>query len=195
MKRLPRLALAAALMLSALPLMAQIAPPAAPRPRASPHETVSAVIAGTGMNAQRVLIIYGRPYSKAPQGGEIRKIWGTLVPWDKIYRLGADEATLLVTPVPLTIGDVEVPAGVVSLYMLPSESGDSKLVINKMIGQWGLTYDDKQDIGRVTLKKEALTTQVDQFTTAIQATQGGGGGTIKFFWENTQYSVPFTVKK
>src|SRR5690349_6759724 len=121
MKRLPRLALAAALFLSALPLIAQVAPPAAPRPRVSPHETVSAVITGTGMNGQRLMIIYGRPYSKNPQGGEIRKIWGTLVPWDKIYRLGADEATLLITPVPITLGDVEVPAGVSSLYMLPSE--------------------------------------------------------------------------
>jgi len=195
MKRLPLIALGAALLLSTLPLLAQVAPPATPRARVSPHETISAVIAGTGMNAQRLLVIYGRPYSKAPQGGEIRKIWGTLVPWDKIYRLGADEATLLVTPVPLTIGDVEVPAGVCSLYLLPSESGDTKLVVNKMIGQWGLTYDEKQDIGRATLKKDALSSQVDQFTMAIQPQQGGGSGTIKILWENTQYSVPFTVKK
>jgi len=52
MKRLPLIALGAALLLSTLPLLAQVAPPATPRARVSPHETISAVIAGTGMNAQ-----------------------------------------------------------------------------------------------------------------------------------------------
>jgi hypothetical protein len=178
-----------------LPLMAQVAPPATPRPRVSPHETVSLVVNGSGANAQRVLIVYGRPYSKDPQSGAARKIWGTLVPWDKVYRLGADEATLLITPLPLTIGNVEVPAGVCSLYLLPSESGATKLIINKMVGQWGLTYDEKQDIGRVDLKKDTLSAPVDQMTIALQGQQGGGGGTLKIAWETTQFSVPFTVKK
>jgi hypothetical protein len=181
--------------LGVLPLVAQVAPPPAPRPRASPHETVSVVISGSGMNAQRALVIYGRPYTKNPQTGQPRKIWGELVPWDKVYRLGADEATLLVTPLPLQIGSVEVPAGVVSLYLLPSENGETKLIINKMIGQWGLTYDEKQDLGRVDLKKETLSAPVDQLTIALPAQQGGGGGTLKIAWETTQFSIPFTVKK
>jgi hypothetical protein len=181
--------------LTALPLLAQVDPPATPRPRASPHETISAVVSGSGMNAQRVLIVYGRPYMKDPRSGQARKIWGTLVPWDKVYRLGADEATLLVTPVPLTIGNVEVPAGVCSLYMLPSESGASKLIINKQIGQWGLSYDEKQDIGRADLKKDDLKSPVDQFTLALTFPQGSTEGSLKIAWENTQYSVPVVVKK
>ena len=79
--------------------------------------------------------------------------------------------------------------------MLPVENGASKLIINKKIGQWGTVYDDKQDLARVDLKKEDLTTQIDQFIMAITPKQGGGGGTLKLAWEKTQYSVEFAVKK
>ena len=78
--------------------------------------------------------------------------------------------------------------------MLPTEDGKAQLIINKQIGQWGLTYDEKQDIGRVALTKEELKQPVDQFTMAVQRNPSGGG-IIKLMWENTQYSVPFTVKK
>jgi hypothetical protein len=195
MKPFARGLLIAAVALCTLPLIGQVAPPAAPRPRASPHETLNAVVNGNGANAQRVVIVYGRPNIKDPRSGAARKVWGTLVPWDKIWRLGADEATLLITQAPLQFGSVEVPAGAYSMYMLPSESGASKLVINKMIGQWGLTYDEKQDVGRVDLKKDDLTAPVEQFTIALEARPAAGEGTLKLLWENTQYSVPFTVKK
>src|SRR6516165_7606623 len=94
----------AAIVVMALPAMAQ-------RKRVSPHETVSATVDGA-----KVSITYGRPYSKDPKSGEIRKIWGTLIPEGKVWRTGADEATLLVTDAPLQIGDVTVPAGTNSLY-------------------------------------------------------------------------------
>jgi hypothetical protein len=70
------------------------------------------------------------------------------------------------------------------------------LIINKQLGQWGMTYDEKQDLVRVDLKKEALDKPVDQFTMAIMRNQSGGGGVLKMMWENTQFSVAFTnVKK
>src|SRR4051812_3887704 len=74
-------------------------PPAQPKAAstggASPHETTSATFDGARDN--RVGISYGRPYSKDPKTGEIRKIWGTLVPWGKAWRMGSDEATILLT--------------------------------------------------------------------------------------------------
>ncbi len=42
-------------------------------------------------------IVYGRPYTKDPKSGETRKIWGGLVPYGKVWRMGADEATLFTT--------------------------------------------------------------------------------------------------
>lgn len=169
-----------ALLCGTLPAVAQ-------QKRISPHETISTVVGGN-----RVTIVYGRPYSKDPKTGQIRKIWGTLVPYGKIWRMGADEATLLITQQPIELGETTVPAGAYTLFMLPFEDG-AKLVISKQVGQWGLQYDEKQDLARVDLKKESLDKTVDQFTMAIE--KAGNGGVIKMTWENTQFSVPFTVKK
>lgn len=172
----------AAVLLCALPLMAQ-------QKRVSPHETISSVIDGG-----RVTIVYGRPYTKDPKSGEARKIWGGLVPYGKIWRTGADEATLLVTQKPIMIGETTIPAGTYTLFTLPAEEGSAKLIINKQVGQWGTQYDEKQDLARIDLKKDALDKPVDQFTMAV-AKNPAGGGVIKLMWEDTQYSVAFTAAK
>jgi hypothetical protein len=178
--RLSLTLLAAAI--ATLPLTAQQA-------RKSPHETVSTVI-GDRNNGNRVTVIYGRPYTKDPNTGAPRKIWGTLVPWGEAYRLGADEATLLITQQPIVIGGVAVPAGVHMLYMVPSESGTSKLAISTNVGGWGEPVDDTHDLARVDLKKDSLDTPVDQLTISI-AKDKTGGGDLVIAWENTQYSVSF----
>lgn len=159
--------------------------------RRSPHEVVTGMI-GDRRTGNRVMIVYGRPYTKDPRTGEPRKIWGTLVPYGKAWRMGADEATMLITSKPLKFGEVTVPAGVSTLFLLPAEDGTAKLIFNRQFLQWGLQYDEKQDIGRVEMKKEALDTPVDQFTMAVE-NNPAGGGVLKLMWENTQYSVPFTV--
>jgi len=151
----------------------------------SPHETVSVTIGGN-----TVKITYGRPFSKSPRGTDIRKIWGTLVPWDKAWRLGADQATTLVCEKSIVLGGTTVPAGTYTLYMIPSESGTSKLAISKTTGQWGIPVDEKHDLGRVDLKKAALDPQVDQLTLSLAA--AGSGGVLKIQWEKTQYSVDFS---
>lgn len=175
----------AAIAASALPLAAQ-------QKRVSPHETVSAVIEGS-----RVTVTYGRPYTKSPRSGEIRKIWGGLVPYGKVWRTGADEATTLITQKPLVFGDTTVPAGAYTLWTLPAEDGSAKLIINKQIGQWGVgpnSYDEKEDLARIDLTKSHLDTPVDQFTMAVSKNPSGGG-TLKMAWEDTQYSADFTVQK
>ena len=136
------LTIIAATLLGSVPAIAQT--PA----RVSPHETTGKQFADC-----RVTVVYGRPYSKDPKSDAIRKIWGTLVPFDKIWRAGADEATLFITQKPLDIEGTTVPAGVYSLYILPMADGNAKLIINKAVGQWGTDYDEKQDLARVDLKK------------------------------------------
>src|SRR5580692_10513652 len=111
MKTIKHILLIAAIMGSTLPLMAQ-------QKRVSPHETTGAAIDGN-----RVTIVYGRPYTKDPKSGEPRKIWGGLVPYGKVWRMGADEATLLITEQPIKFGDTTVPAGAYTLFMFPQESG------------------------------------------------------------------------
>lgn len=181
MNKLKTTLIITAILATALPGMAQ-------RKRVSPHETVSADISGA-----KITVVYGRPYTKNPKSGEPRKIWGKLVPYGKVWRTGADEATILTTDKDLVFGETTVPAGKYSLYTMPAEDGTAKLIINKQTGQWGTEYDESKDLARVDMKKSATEAPVDQFTLAIDKT--ADGGVLKLSWENTQYSAPFTVKK
>ena len=176
--------------------IAQVAPPSARPPRPAQPKHSQSLPRGSiqSPTRKRTTIYYSRPAIKSPTG-EVRKIWGGLVPWDKTWRLGANQATLLISQSTLQFGDVTIPAGTpVTLYMLPVENGASKLIINKQIGQSGTEYDEKKDLGRVDLKKESLAQTVDRLLLALQMNEGGGG-TLKIAWEDTQFSVPFTVKK
>jgi hypothetical protein len=113
-----------------------------------------------------------------------------------VWRLGSDEATLLVTQKALKFGDTTVPAGAYTLYMFPDENGTSKLIINKSIGQWGIPYTkdlEGTELARIDLKKDPLEKQVDQLTLAFENVPNNGGSILKIQWENTQYSVPFNV--
>ena len=187
MKRLTPLILAASMLLSTS--QAQQQKRAASTGGVSPHETTSAVIEGC-----RVTITYGRPFTKDPKTGEPRKIWGGLVPWGKAWRTGSDEATVLLTQKPLMFGDTLVPAGAYTLYTIPSESGTSKLAISKNLGAWGVPVDEKNDLARVDMKKGPAEKQSDEFTMAVTKNDWGGG-LIKLTWEDTQFTVPFTVNK
>jgi len=158
-------------------------------PRVSPPDIVSAVVDGN-----RVNIFYSRPKTKDPQTGAVRKIWGGLIPYGKVWRAGANEATTLITQRAIEVGGQTIPAGAYTLFVLPEEDGKAQLIVNKQIGQWGLQYDEKQDLLRVPLTKDDLKEPLDQFVMAVQRNPSGGG-VIKLMWESTQYSVAFTVKK
>lgn len=154
--------------------------------RVSPTETANATIGGA-----EISITYGAPYTKDPKTGQPRKIWGGLVPYGKVWRTGANEATTLKTSKDLQFGTLNVPAGTYTIFTQPEESG-GKLIINKQTGQWGTKYDGAQDFGRVDLTKKELPTPVDQFTIKIEPE--GNGGVIRLQWEKTELSAPFTVK-
>ena len=156
--------------------------------KASPHETVSTVVEGN-----RVTLVYGRPYTKDPKSGEARKIWGVLVPYGKVWRLGADEATMLVTQKGLDFGGKQVPAGAYTLFLQPEENGAAHLIVSKQLGQWGTQYEADNDLVRVEAKKEAADAKADQLTMAVA--KAPGGGVITITWEDTKYSFPFTVAK
>ena len=183
MKQFSRSLLVLALLVAvALPAVAQ------EKQRVSPHETITVTVDGSD-----VTIVYGRPYTKDPKSGAPRTSWGELVPFGKVWRAGADEATLLTTKQAFEIGGTTVAAGTYSLFMLPEETG-AKLIINKQTGQWGTKYDEKQDLARVDMKKEAADKAVDQFTIKIEPNTAGGG-VLKFSWENATYWVALKAKK
>lgn len=149
--------------------------------RASPHEKATATVDGA-----KISVEYGRPYVKG------RKIFGGLVPFGQVWRTGADEATILVTDQPLTIGSLAVPAGSYSLYTIPGEK-EWTLIVNKQTGQWGTQYSEAQDLGRVTMKASKPDKAVEQFTITVADTPAGGE--LQFDWDQTRAVAPFVVKK
>jgi len=153
----------------------------AQRQRASPHEKAQATVDGAS-----VAIEYGRPFMKG------RKIVGGLVPFGKVWRTGADEATTLTTDKPLAFGSLSVPAGKYTLYTVPGEK-EWTLIVNRQTGQWGTQYDQAQDLGRVAMKLQATAAPVEQFTITIGDTPAGGE--IHFEWETTRAVASFTVAK
>ena len=177
-------AIATLLLLAALPLHAQ------EEKRVSPHETVSATIDGA-----QIKIVYGRPYTKDPKSGAARKIWGGLVPFGQVWRMGADEATLLTTDHDLDLGGTKILAGTYSLYLQPEENGSAKLIVNKQTGQWGTKHDVSQDFAKIEMKKNPLAPAVNQFTITLDKNRNGDGGTLRLKWETTVYSTPIKVQK
>jgi hypothetical protein len=175
-KRMLPLATAAALtcVVAVLPLAAQGQAPASP-----PGQTSAKIGAAT------VTIDYGRPSMRG------RAIMGGLVPYDKVWRTGANRATHLKTDADLRVGSLVVPAGTYTLYTIPGEKAWT-LIINKQTGQWGTQYDQAQDLGRVEMKRDATPAPVEQFTMTLAG--AGPAGTLTLEWENTRASVTVEAK-
>ncbi len=141
----------------------------------------------TFADGKKVSVDYGSPSVRG------RKIMGELVPYGKVWRTGANEATGFVTDTNLTVGGTTVPAGKYTLYTLPSEGG-WKLIVNKQTGQWGTEYDEKQDLARIDLKKSALPSPVEQMTISFDK-KGGNAATMNIQWESTGLSVDIQEAK
>jgi hypothetical protein len=152
----------------------------AQRQRASPHEKTQATIDGATISVE-----YGRPYVKG------RKIFGELVPFGKVWRTGADEATTIVTDKALAFGTLTVPAGTYTLYTLPNEK-EWTLIISKKTGQWGASYPEGEDLGRVPMKVSATAGPVEQLTIALADTPAGGE--LQIEWAATRAVAAFAVK-
>lgn len=166
-----------ALVASLVPIACSQNPPASPAGQAS----VSFA------DGKTVTIKYSRPFAKG------RKIFGGLVPYDQVWRTGANAATSLSTDTDLDIGGTSVPKGNYTLYSLPTQNG-WKLIINKETGQWGTKYDPSQDLARVDMKVTKLSSPVEQFTISLDKA-GADAATLKLQWENMEGTVTVKEKK
>lgn len=129
----------------------------------------------------KIDIDYGAPSVKG------RKVFFDLQPMGKVWRTGANEATGLKTSADLMIGDLHVPAGSYTLFTLPTQDG-WWLIVNKQTGQWGLTYDEKQDLGRVKLTSATLPTSQEVMSISIETIKGSMGY-LHIKWDTTDLST------
>ena len=122
-----------------------------------------------------------------------RKIFGDLVPFGEVWRVGADDATSFVSNADVTVGGKSVPAGKYTLFILPAQNKWT-LIISKQTDEWGIPYPgEKFDFGRMEMKVSKLTAPLENFT--ISFDQAGTNCTMKLDWELTRASIDIAEKK
>jgi len=135
------------------------------------------------LDTNLVSVNYGRPSIRG------RVIMGGLVPWNKVWRTGANEATHLQTNFDMMLGTIPLTRGKYTLWTIPTP-GAWTIIVNKQTGQWGTRYDARQDLARFEVKSGPTPALVDTFTIALEG-HGPTSGVMKLMWERTMVSVPF----
>jgi hypothetical protein len=152
--------------------------------RASPYDSVNIRVGN-----QTIRVCYGRPAAKG------RQIYGGLVPYDTLWRTGANEPTILHIPFAADIAGIRVQPGSYSLYTVPRQ-GEWTIIINRSISQWGheASYTPEvraQEVGRAQVPTERLDQAVELFS--IREQPVGNGSNILLEWERTRVRIPVRV--
>ncbi len=149
-------------------------------PRVSPLSKLTQTI-----GISDITVTYSRPAVKG------RVIWGELVPYDKIWRVGANENTTVQFPEPVTINGKSLAAGTYGNHMLPGKDTWT-VIFSKDTQLWGDTgYKEENDALRLNVKpvqcemNERLTFDFEDIT--------DGSASLVLKWEKTKISVPFTI--
>jgi hypothetical protein len=117
------------------------------------------------------------PAETAEGEAEGRTIWGDLVPYGKIWRAGANDATTFTTSKDITVEGQKLAAGTYSFFVIPGES-TSTFVFNKVAKQWGTyTYDEKQDVLRVNVASQQSSTMAERLVYEVK------GDSFEIRWE------------
>jgi hypothetical protein len=148
--------------------------------RPSPPATATGKV-----NAATITINYSSPGVKG------RQIWGALVPYDKVWRAGANEATIFETDKDIMVEGKPLKAGKYSLYTIPAEK-EWTFIFNSQTGQWGVkmdgstTEDPAKDVLRVKVKPQKAKTMQERLSYKVD--KNG----FALVWENVE--VPVMVK-
>lgn len=146
-------------------------------PRVSPNATVSQTIGTTD-----ITITYGRPAVND------REIFGGLVPYNKVWRTGANESTALVVSKDVTIEGHDLSKGTYSLYTIPRKD-EWTIIINSKLS-WGTEYDKSKDVLRFNVKPEKAGYRERLLFYFEDVTMEEA--TVVIHWDETK--VPFTIK-
>lgn len=113
-----------------------------------------------------------------------REIWGKLVPYGKVWRAGADEATTFETNKDLTVAGQKLPAGIYSIFIIP-EKDNATVIFNKVAKQWGAyDYDSKHDQLRVSVKPQIRSNIAEKLKYSV------GHDHMTMSWEKWDIVVP-----
>ena len=135
-------------------------------------------------------LFYNRPSKRG------RVIFGDLVPYGKVWRTGANEATYIETNKTLLIKGNELKEGKYSLWTIPGEQTWT-IIFNSDYPSWGRTFDKesahdpKADVVRVEVPAVIQEHEIELFTISLEKVEDGFE--LVFLWDKTLVSVPFTV--
>lgn len=150
-------------------------------PEASPAATLTQRFGVTD-----VTIEYARPSVKN------RKIFGGLVPYDEVWRAGANAATKITFSTPVTFGATLVPAGTYALFALPGKS-EWTLILNQGSEQWGAyAYDAGKDVAKFTVAAQPQKPAVESFEISLDQLSVNGA-LLSLAWSDVRVSVPLKV--
>lgn len=142
---------------------------------ASPAETASGSI-----NGAKITINYGSPSVKG------RVIWGDLVPFDKIWRAGANEATTFETDKDITVEGQKLAAGKYSFFIIPTKE-EATIIFNKEPKQWGAyKYNEKQDALRIKVKPQTSSKPTEKLVYTIN------NDNVTLSWDS--WNIPLRIK-
>lgn len=147
----------------------------------SVRDTVRAGIGGATFTVD-----YGRPLARG------RVLLGDVIPYDRVWRTGANVATQFTTSAPITLAGMPVPAGTYTLWTIPRARG-VELIVNRQTGQWGTGYGPAYDLGRAPMTTETLAPPVEQFTISIDAGDGRRGA-LAMAWGSFRWTAPIEVR-
>jgi hypothetical protein len=142
----------------------------------SARDTVRATVGGATLTVD-----YSRPAKRG------RVIFGNIVPWNTVWRTGANWATSLVTDEDLIIGRTRVPAGSYTIFTIPNPSGWT-LIVSRKTGEWGTEYDSSADLVRIPMRALSSPRPTERFTIAV--TSRGSVGVLKMSWDWVTAAVP-----
>jgi hypothetical protein len=140
----------------------------------------------------RIAISYGQPHTRG------RPVIGTVVPFDSVWRTGANLATQLTAELDITIGNAFIPRGIYTLFTLPTRAG-WKLIVSKQNLQWGTEHDPAQDLARIDLRSRTLAEPIESLTFWLvpaavpQTATTLPHGVLKFAWGNVELSTDWRV--
>jgi len=140
-----------------------------------------------GTDKAMIRVTYCRP------GKKDREIFGTkLVPYGKVWRLGADEATEVKFYQDVMVGGKKIPAGTYSVYAIPTEK-DWTMIFSSDLDQWGAySYNEALDVARVTVPVQKMDTPVENFSIRF-AKQDANTALMNMGWDTTMVAVPITI--
>jgi Protein of unknown function (DUF2911) len=143
----------------------------------SPYEKLEAKL-----NKLEVSIDYCKPTMKG------RNIFGELIPYDIVWRTGANEATIIKFTKNCFFGGKNIKKGEYSLWSIPSKNDDWTIILNSETGQWGTNYDPQKDYIRLKVKTERILPAVEQLT--IKLVENNDLINFSLAWENTLINIP-----